>query len=350
MTKNDLRKIVIVNTINDVPSNRQYFLLSQKLLEKGFEVIYITDNSKVIADYKGRIEYWKSKNFFKSFLFFVSIILKEKKFDSVILNFRATNFSFLFYFFSRKVIVISQSDFFPNNFFSKIKSSLKFLFAHEVVTISNYMKEKLVSKFYFIPKNKISVFHNSIEVKKFESSFSKPTVENFKLDFSTTKRLVFVGNLEYHKGFDLLMTSFIKYNSKKIQLKIIGDGQLKSIIPLNNENIIYLGRLSHQKVIEEMAQNHFIILPSRKEAFGQVIIEAMTVGAVPLIAKNIGASELIHNFQSGFLFDDVSEALDFIDKMSFEQYLKLNGNVTIHKNNFDSTHWVNQYYEFIANY
>lgn len=347
MAKNDLRKIVIVNTINDVPSNRQYFLLSQKLLDEGFEVIYITDNSKVIDNYKGRIEYWKSKSFFKSCLFFISIILKEKKFDSVILNFRATNFSFLFYFFSRKVIVISQSDFFPNNFFSKIKSSLKFLFAHEVVTISNYMKEKLVNKFYFISKNKISVFHNSIEIKKFESSFSKPNNDDLKLDFSDVKRLIFVGNLEYHKGFDLLIASFIKFNSKNVQLKIIGDGTLKKLIPFNNKNIIHLGRLSHQMVMEEIAQNHFIILPSRKEAFGQVIIEAMSVGTVPLSAKNIGASELIDNFQSGFLFDDVSEALNFIEQMSFEHYLKLKENVTIQKNNFDSSTWVNQYYKFL---
>ncbi|GEM_PF-4130851 len=347
MAKNDLRKIVIVNTINDVPSNRQYFLLSQKLLEEGFEVIYITDNSKVIDNYKGKIEYWKSKNFLKSCIFFMSIIFKEKKFDSVILNFRATNFSFLFYFFSRKVIVISQSDFFPNNVFSKIKSSLKFLFTHEVVTISNYMKEKLISKFYFISKNKISVFHNSIEIKKFESSFSTSINDDLKLDFSDVKRLIFVGNLEYHKGFDLLIASFIKFNCKNMRLKIIGDGRLKNLIPFNNSNIIHLGRLSHQKVMEEIAHNHFIILPSRKEAFGQVIIEAMSVGTVPLSAKNIGASELIDNFQSGFLFDDVSEALNFIEQMSFEHYLKLKENIAIHKNNYDSTTWVNQYYKFL---
>lgn len=347
MTKNDLRKIIIVNTINEVPSNKQYFLLSQKLLEEGFEVVYITDNSKVIDNYKGKIKYWRSKNFLKSCLFFMSIILKEKKIDCVILNFRATNFSFLFYFFTRKVIVISQSDFFPNNIFSKFKSSLKFLFAHEVVTISNYMKEKLTNKFYFINRNKITVFHNSIEVKKFESIFFKSTHGDLKLDFSDVKRLIFVGNLEYHKGFDLLLESFLMFNSKNIKLKIIGDGSLKKLIPFDNNNIIHLGQVSHQKVMEEIAQNHFIILPSRKEAFGQVIIEAMSVGTVPIIAKNIGASELINNFQSGFLFDDLSEALELINQMSFDQFLKIKENIAVHKNKFDSINWVNQYYEFM---
>lgn len=81
---------------------------------------------------------------------------------------------------------------------------------------------------------------------------------------------------------------------------LIGNGdntRLKAIAKKLNiqENIIFMGSLSHDKVFEEIKKMDLYIQPSLQEGLPRALIEAMSVG-IPAIGSNVGGiPELLEN-------------------------------------------------------
>ena len=103
-------------------------------------------------------------------------------------------------------------------------------------------------------------------------------------------------------------------------VRIVGDG------PLRNEleaaaprNITFLGNLSHDNVIEEMAQARCLVLPSVcYENFPLSLAEAYSVG-LPVIASRIGSLiELIDDGVTGLHFEpnDVMGLVRAIERLA----------------------------------
>lgn len=331
------KKVLIVNSINDIPSNQQYFLLGLELHQMGYEVIHIKDNPREIKEYPGKILYWKNKGTVASLLFFYRVLIRYKKFDLVILNFRSRKYSFIFYPFSKKTIVSVRSDFFPDSYFHKIKTSLNYIFCTHILTLSEFVKQKISDRSF--TKNKIVVLHNSIKVKEISGvckSYRKPP-------FSDVVKVIFVGNLEIHKGFDLLIDYFVNNSSPKMHLTIIGEGSLMESIPEESGRITFLGRKTHNETLKEIKKSHFLILPSRNEAFGQVVIEAMTLETIPLVIRGTGSQELIEDRKTGFIGSSVEECIEFINTLTKQEFNELQRNLVTAVEKFDTGRWIENF-------
>jgi glycosyltransferase involved in cell wall biosynthesis len=329
-----IKKAIIVSTHNKIPSNRQYFLLAKQLISEGVEVILVIDSAKKIDDYEGTYYNWTDKTFFSSFYFFWKILRKHKTIDVSILNFSATKFSFLFKLHSKKVIVTIRSDFFANSVVKRFLSSLKFIFSDLIQTNSYYMSGRIQQNYFFLPP--IVVIHNSVELKGIFNS------QSVKLLSEKKKNVLFVGNLEVHKGFDSLVGTYLKNDwSKKINLTVCGEGSLSYLLFSNRTEIHYLGKISHEDVLQEMHKHDFLILPSRNEAFGQVVIEAMIQKCIPMVAHGTGASEIVDTYKTGFLFNDVSEAFEWCTNLDDEVYTQLQDQISKNRIHFDTNNWIN---------
>lgn len=108
------------------------------------------------------------------------------------------------------------------------------------------------------------------------------------------KKILFVGQLEKHKGIDLIL----KYARLKnnIELSIVGDGSLKSSI-INNKNVSYLGKKSKKEILEEMKKHDCLIVPSIcYENIPMVIIEAFSQQLAVVASKIGGIVELADDF------------------------------------------------------
>jgi len=335
------KKILIVNSINEIPSNQQYFHLGLKLASMGYNVIHIKDNSRNVFNYPGTILQWKNKKIFPSLFFFAKIIFRYKRFHCVILNFRGRNFSPLFYFFSKQTITTYRSDFFPTNFFSRVRSSFCFLFSTNVLTISYFIQEK-VEKNFFFTRDKTIVLHNSIDSRKISES-------NIHISKRRTEvpGIIFVGNLGYHKGFDLLIEFMLNNKSWEGELTIVGEGSLVSMIPENDSRINYKGRLSHKETMSLIKQNDFLILPSREEAFGQVIIEAYALETIPVVIRGVGSQELIAHNKSGFIGEDIEDCFAHIKACSSEKIVEMRDNIREYQKQFRMENWVLKMSDFI---
>lgn len=115
-------------------------------------------------------------------------------------------------------------------------------------------------------------------------------------------------NLIKRKNIDKLILAVKDLEGFK--LKIIGDGkELKNLKESASENAQFLGRLPHEKVLEEMKKSDIFVLPSVNESFGMVYLEAMASGCVTVCTKNDGIDGIIKDGENGFLTEPTAEGI-----------------------------------------
>lgn len=155
-----------------------------------------------------------------------------------------------------------------------------------VVTPSNYMKQKLNDAFS-IPKEKISV----IPVGVNEDVFSIRKKEEREKD---SANVLFVGRLVREKGLDVLINAIKKIDTKKdIQLTVIGGGPLKNeyeklSIKLGvRDKIKFVDWITRKEILNYFEKTDIVVVPSLKENFPRITLEAMGAG-VPIIASKVG--------------------------------------------------------------
>ncbi len=138
----------------------------------------------------------------------------------------------------------------------------------------------------------------------------------------TGAAILFVGRLSKEKGVATLINAARSFTHP---VRIIGDGPLKNELEAASPpNVTFLGHLSRDKVIYEMAQARCLVLPSVwYEAFPLVLIEAYSIG-LPVIASRIGSLvELVEDGVTGLHFapDDVAGLVRVIEQLTSDATL-----------------------------
>ncbi len=123
--------------------------------------------------------------------------------------------------------------------------------------------------------------------------------------------VVFLGRLIRDKNVDLLIKSIsiVKNEFKKVRCFIIGSGPEKeALVSLSEEldlkdNIIFKDFMAHQEVVSYLKSCKVFVLPSTREGFGIVVLEAMACGSPVITVKHPmnAAAELIRDQENGFL-------------------------------------------------
>ena len=206
---------------------------------------------------------------------------------------------------------------------SKIQSyfiKLGGLLYDRVVLLTKYNKSEWISK--------------NLEVIPNPLSF--PVDEQSSLTF---KRILCVGSLSYNKGYDLLIKAWSKlsrnYPEWKIDIYGRGDASVYQSLMHEKEvehSITFRGPTSEIK--KEMLSSSFLVLPSRSEGFGMVLIEAMACG-LPCVSFDCpcGPRDIIQNGKNGFLIPpgDTDALADGIEKLiQDENSLRAMGDCAIH--------------------
>lgn len=154
--------------------------------------------------------------------------------------------------------------------------------------------------------------------------------------YNTEKIIIFVGRFEDQK--DPMSALDIFYNSKLYEkgfiFKMYGYGKyhkdlLKKIEELNLKNRVFI--ITDEKNPENIYLNAYcLIMTSRFEGFGMVLIEAMSRG-IPCIAYDCpyGPSDIIVNHINGYLIKPndklgFSKVLSQVDNFNFDKSLIVN--------------------------
>lgn len=110
----------------------------------------------------------------------------------------------------------------------------------------------------------------------------------------------FVGRLVPYKGPDMLLNAAESLlRDGRMKLDIVGDGPLRQEL-MNQVNqkrlsdaVKFLGNLEHKNIQEVMARANIFPFPSIREFGGGVVLEAMSLGVVPIVVDYAGPGELV---------------------------------------------------------
>jgi glycosyltransferase involved in cell wall biosynthesis len=128
----------------------------------------------------------------------------------------------------------------------------------------------------------------------------KDVVTGRRYDDMPPVRVCFLGRLVPFKNCNIVIQSAAELiKQKKIQLEIIGDGWDRSNLEALTrdleleKDVIFHGSVPHPKAMEILARTHIMAFPSIKELGGNVVVEAMARGVVPIIVRYGGPSDVV---------------------------------------------------------
>lgn len=199
-----------------------------------------------------------------------------------------------------------------SGFFGKLIEKLVAKISPHNIVVSSWTKEKLMQ--LNVPDTKIVVIPNGVNFKDIFNDISNSKFEY--LDFNLNEKkydVIFVGRLIKEKNVDILIKSIyqLKKLSPFIRCVIVGEGPEKNTISniINqlgiSENIKLSGFLDYTDLICKIKTSKILVLPSSREGFGMVVIEAFAC-AVPVITvneENNAAQSLVDNGTNGYVVD-----------------------------------------------
>ena len=181
-----------------------------------------------------------------------------------------------------------------------------------IVAVSNNLANELKC---FMPeyKNKIVAIHNLADVSYIRKKSREFTQEKFESQYF---HIVTCGRLVDDKGMDLAIDvcqRLVEKGYTLIRWWIVGEGpkhnDLQKLIDEKNMGN-YIKLLGQRKnPYSYMAQCNLYVQPSRVEAFGLTILEAMIVGCPVISTNTAGGRELIENGKNGLLCSCSSEEI-----------------------------------------
>lgn len=126
----------------------------------------------------------------------------------------------------------------------------------------------------------------------------------------TEKRVIAVGRYVYQKGFDLLLKAWaiVEKATSDWMLTIIGQGERMQYDALIDELNIDRSRCKlfgpTERIQDEYMSSSFLVMSSRFEGFGMVLVEAMACG-LPVISFDCpcGPKDIVQNHIDGILVE-----------------------------------------------
>jgi len=117
-------------------------------------------------------------------------------------------------------------------------------------------------------------------------------------------KFIFIGIPCQRKGFDLLHKAYLSLVSKfpNAELHVAGDTQLASkILGKSLSSIHCHGKLSHGRLVKLLSRMDCLVLPSRLESFGMVVVEALAAGVPVIVSDHVGAAEAVRQGENGWV-------------------------------------------------
>lgn len=157
-----------------------------------------------------------------------------------------------------------------------------------------------------VSNGKIEVLSNGVEAKHLARRNPRPFLSSRGLE---TPYLCYLGRLHSTKGLDFLLKSFARIsNDEYSHLVIAGAGSREYTQGLHSLSqklgisgrVSFTGYLTEDEKMFLLEGSHGLVLPSRYEPYGIVLLEAMA-HAKPVIATYPGGTDFVKENHNGFV-------------------------------------------------
>ncbi len=185
----------------------------------------------------------------------------------------------------------------------------------------NYIKRKIIEHLLSYVDVLIvnSELNRSLASKYFDRDIYKVypfgVNSNFDLECDLeSNKVLFIGNEGNYKGYNSLLKAIKKLNKNGNMYDLYMVGSSSDKIKENHEWLHKEG-FQYNKLNQYFEKCSIYVHPAEYESFGAVVLEAMSVGLIPLITKNSGASEILKDNDLEFLILDGNDADLIADKI-----------------------------------
>lgn len=222
------------------------------------------------------------------------------------------------YFAAKKInvpLIVTEHDPFQLGWLKNEIKKKGLKYVQKIITVSQNNAD-LLKKIYPEYRDRVFVIHNGIDVTKWLSQLLRKSPEErrkikeeiFQAALDTLI-IITVAELHERKGLKYLISATADLVKKfsNIKLVIIGRGGEKNNLEDLSENlgindrVIFLGQRKNIAIF--LKNSDIFALPSLREAFGMVNLEAMITG-LPVVASRVGGiSEVVENGKTGFLME-----------------------------------------------
>ncbi|MBI5733146.1 glycosyltransferase family 1 protein [Candidatus Jorgensenbacteria bacterium] len=159
---------------------------------------------------------------------------------------------------------------------------------------------------------------NGVDIEKFNPRFRKNEWRNTIAGSPDTPIILFVGRLTWEKDLKTLIQTYdlLEKNDVRFRLAIVGDGPVYAELRKALPHATFLGHLIGEALSTAYASADIFLFPSTTETFGNVTVEAMSSGAVPIVARAGGSISIVQDEKNGFLVTP-KDAQAFYEKVVF---------------------------------
>jgi len=272
-----------------------------------------------------------------SFRYFIYLIKKARELDNVIYHHPNPFALFAILIFLKsetKLTIFWHSDILKGWLLGKLLKPI------EKISVSLAQNIIFTSRSY-MNSSYIKPHLNPDKVKILPLGVAEPTFEIVHCGtIGQPIQLIFIGRLETYKGV-VQMLEELSLAKQEVHLTIVGDGSSyrkvldKCKIVGDHIKIQMLKNVDEEEKYRLLSTADFLILPSRTraEAYGVVLIEALSLGT-PIIVRKVdgsGMNDISDDFDGlkvGFLYEDMSQntlsiVLKKISNLSDHEYLNM---------------------------
>ncbi len=149
----------------------------------------------------------------------------------------------------------------------------------------------------------VAVIQWGVDFTRFNPSFRSEAWRE-KIAGSKEKNILLcVCRLTWEKDLRTLAAIFhlLKKNRSDFVMVIAGDGPISKELKLLMPEAVFLGHIEGYELSQAYASSDILLFPSSTETFGNVTIEAMASGIIPIVADAGGSKSLVKNGETGFL-------------------------------------------------
>ncbi|SDM56564.1 glycosyltransferase [Sediminibacillus halophilus] len=203
-----------------------------------------------------------------------------------------------------------------SKFHSKIEQVL--MYSNKIILVSNKLLSIKRKYFPDIQEGKFQVIHNGV---------SDLFLNNFQDNSGSNQKEIVIlsaSTLIPRKGINyniLAMKELLNYYPY-LKYKIIGEGSQRTELEQKvkelgmEKNIFFLGNKTREEMVKNFDTCDIFVLPSWKEAFGVVYIEAMSRGKAVVGCKGEGVEEIITDGVEGLLVSP-QNTKDLVEKIKY---------------------------------
>lgn len=176
-------------------------------------------------------------------------------------------------------------------------------YMNAAVAVSSYTRQSFLDQVPGYPPKQIQVFPNTVQSSMESLRMGNRSDDGMFRILSVTR----LSQSERDKGLRDVLDALSGIKDFKFDYTIVGDGDDREELRRYatqlglGQNVHLPGRVDDQQLWELYRNAHVFVLPSRKEGFGIVFLEAMRFGLPVIAAAEKGALDVIEDRKTGLL-------------------------------------------------